>query len=103
MKLAKVFAVLAAVFLVGAVALATLGPDDMSLGEGILAIDKLRLATVERFVRLHLSSWIWDHPMKALLERPLWLLPAAFGLILIGAAATAATSGNALNSRRRRS
>ncbi len=103
MKLAKTFAVLAAVFLVGAVAIAALGPDDLSLGDGLAAIDQFRLAALERFVRTHLSGWIWDHPVKGLLMRPIWLLPAAFGLIFAGASATAVTSSNALNSRRRRS
>ncbi len=104
MKLAKTFAVLAAVFLVGAVAIATLGPEDMTLGDGLGALDRLRLAGVERFIRLHFSDWIWDHPLKALLMRPIWLVPASLGIILAGASATAANSGGTrLNSRRRRS
>jgi hypothetical protein len=103
MKVAKTFAVLAAICLVGAIAVATLGPEDMTLGEGIAAMDIFQLASVEKFVRVHVSGWIWDHPFKALLDRPLWLLPASIGLLLAGACATAATSGNALNSRRRRS
>ena len=103
MKWAKIFAVLAAVFLVGAVAVATLGPEDMTLGDGLFALDRLSLAGVERFVRLHLSDWVWDHPLKALLLRPIWLLPASLGIILAGASATAANSGTPLNSRRRRS
>ncbi len=104
MKLAKILAVLAAVCLVGAVAVATLGPEDMTLGDGLGALDRLRLDGVERFVRLHLSNWIWDHPLKALLMRPIWLVPASLGIILAGASATAANSGGTpLNSRRRRS
>ena len=103
MKLAKTFAVLAAICLVGAVALGTLGPDDLSLGDGLLAFDNLRLAAFERFVRLHLSDWIWDRPIRALLVRPIWLLPACIGLVFAGASASAASRGNALNSRRRRS
>jgi hypothetical protein len=103
MKWAKIFAVLAAVCLVGAVAVATLGPEDMTLGDGLGALGQSRLAGVERFVRLHLSDWIWDHPLKALLMRPIWLMPASLGIILAGASATAANSGTPLNSRRRRS
>ena len=103
MRLAKIFAVLAAVCLVGAVALGTLEPDDLSLGDGLLAFDQGRLAAFERFVRLHFSGWLWDHPMKALLVRPIWLIPACAGLVLAGASASAASRGNALNSRRRRS
>ena len=103
MKTAKIFAVLAAVLLVGAVAIATLGPEDMTLGEGIGAVDRLRLDAIEQFVRGHLSNWAWEHPLKALLGRPLWLLPASLGLLLVGVAATAANSVGGLKSRRRRS
>jgi hypothetical protein len=103
MRLAKILAVLAAVCLVGAVAVATLGPVDMTLGDGLGALDRLRLEGVERFVRLHLSNWIWDRPLKALLMRPIWLVPASLGIILAGASATAASGGTPLNSRRRRS
>ena len=105
MKLAKIFAILAAIFLVGAVAVGTLGPDDMSLGEGLAALDRLHLSAAEHFVRLHLSDWLWDHPIKALLVRPVWLVPASLGLLLAGACATAANSSGSspLNSRRRRS
>jgi hypothetical protein len=104
MKLAKIFAVLAAICLVGAVAVGTLGPDEMSLGEGLAALDRLHLSAAEHFVRLHLSDWLWDHPIKALLVRPIWLVPASLGLLLAGACATAANSGGSpLNSRRRRS
>lgn len=103
MRTAKIFAVSAAVLLVCAVAVGTLGPDNMSLGEGIASLDKISLADVERYVRDHFSAWLWDHPVKALLGRPLWLIPASISLICAGAAATAATNRGALNSRRRRS
>lgn len=103
MRLAKIFAVLAAVFLVGAVAIATLGSPDLSLGEALTTIDAARLAATERFVRLHLSAWMWDRPVKALFARPVWMVPAALGLIFAGAAFTAANNGNALKSRHRRS
>jgi hypothetical protein len=103
MKIAKTLAVLAAMFLVGAVAIGTLGPEDMTLGEGLAALDQLWLAATEHFVRVHMSAWLWEHPLKAVLARPLWLLPAAIGLILVGGSATAATTERAPNSRRRRS
>ncbi len=103
MKTAKALAVVAALFFIAAVALGTLVPGDLSLGEGLASFDKFHLAATERFVRLHLSAWLWDHPLKALLVRPLWLVPAALGLILAGGSATAATSNRAPSSRRRRS
>ncbi len=103
MKVAKTLAVLAAVLLVGAVAIATLGPPDMTFGEGLAALDHVRLAAVERYFRIHLSAWVWEHPLSALFARPLWLMPAALGLVCAGAAATAATMPSATTTRRRRS
>ncbi len=103
MMVAKVLAVLAAILLVGAIAVATLGPPDMTLGEGMRAIDALRLSVMEHYVRTHLSNWVWDRPLTALLVRPIWLLPAALGLICAGASATAATRPSTSTTRRRRS
>ena len=100
---AKVLAVLSAALLVGAVALATLGPQEMSLGDALNALDHLRFAAIEGYVRTHLSTWFWEHPVTALLVRPPWLPPAVAGLLLAGAAMTAASSQKAPNSRRRRS
>ena len=100
---AKMFAVLAATLLVGAVAVGTLGPQDLSLGEALTGLDRLRFAAVEQYVRGHLSAWLWDHPIRALLVRPPWLLPTALGVLFAGVAMTTATSQKAPNSRRRRS
>ena len=100
---AKILAVLAATLLVGAVAVATLGPQDISLGEALNAIDHIRFAAVEAYIRAHVSAWLWEHPVTSLLVRPPWLLPAAIGVLLAGAAMTMATSQKAPNSRRRRS
>lgn len=103
MKLAKFLMVVAAILLVGSVAIGTLGPQEMSLGDAITRLDRTSLATVEAYVRHHLSAWVWKGPLMAIIGRPIWLVPAALGLICAGAAATAASVPAANNSRRRRS
>ncbi len=103
MMLAKVFAVVAAIMLVGAVAAGTLGPPDMSLGEALTSLDHLRVTAMEAYIRTHLSAWLWDHPMRALMERPVWMVPACAGLLFAGCAMTAASLQKAPTSRRRRS
>lgn len=103
MIIAKILAVLSAALLVGAIAIATLGPQALSLGEALNAIDHTRFAAVEAYVRSHISAWLWDHPVMSLLVRPAWLLPVVIGVLLGGAAMTTATSQKAPNSRRRRS
>ena len=100
---AKILAILAAALLVGAVAVGTLAPQEMTLREALTAIDAGRFGAIESYVRNHLSAWLWDHPMMSLLIRPVWLLPACAGLLLAGSAMTVANSAKAPNSRRRRS
>ncbi len=100
---AKILAVLSAALLVGSVAVGTLGPQDMSLGEVLTGLDHLRFEAVETYFRTNISAWIWEHPVKSLLVRPPWLLPAVIGVLLAGVAMTTATSQKAPNSRRRRS
>jgi hypothetical protein len=96
----KVFAVLAAIFLVGAFALATLAAPDMPLGEGLYELDHGALDSVRAAVTHHLSPWVWKALVTPLLIRPVWLIPAALGLLFTGAALTA-TSHQAHRSRRR--
>ena len=103
MIVAKILAVVSAVMLVGAVAAGTLGPQDMSLGEALAALDHIRLTAVEAYIRTHVSAWFWDHPVRAVMVRPVWLLPACAGLLFAGGAMTAASSQKAATSRRRRS
>ena len=101
--IAKILAVLAAMLLVAAVALGTLMPMDVSLGEVLEAMAKAQLTASEAFVRAHMSDWLWDKPLTALLVRPLWLVPAAVGLVCAGGAMTAASRRNSAPSRRRQS
>ncbi len=103
MMVARVLAVLAAVMLVGAVAVGTLAPQDVSLGEALSSLDHLKMNAVEAWIRGHLSAWLWEHPLRALMDRPIWLVPAAVGLLLAGGAMTAASTQKAPTSRRRRS
>ena len=103
MMVAKILAVLAAILLVAAVALGTLLPPDMSLGEALDGMSRLQLSAAETFVRSHLSDWVWDKPLTAVLTRPLWLLPTCLGLVCAGAAMTAASRHKAAPSRRRQS
>jgi hypothetical protein len=99
----RVLAVVAAMLLVGAVAVATLAPPEMTLGQGWAAMDHAGLRAAENFVKAHMSEWLWAHPVTALISRPIWLIPAALGLICAGGATTAASRGNATASRRKRS
>ncbi len=94
----RVLAALAAMFLVAAVAIASLTPLGMTLGQGLMLLDSSWLAWVQK----HSASWIWTGVELPFLLRPLWLIPAALGLISAGAAATL-SFGKPSPSRRKRS
>ena len=95
---ARIFAVLAALFLVSAVAVATLTPQGLTLGQGLLMVDR----NLPLWLRDHTTGWMWDWAELPFLIRPLWLIPACLGLICAGMSASF-NLGNASHSRRRRS
>ena len=95
---ARIFAILAAVFLVLAVGAAALTPLGMTLGQGMMQLDK----TMLEWLKGHSFPWVWTWLEMPFLLRPLWLLPACLGVISAGAALSF-NLGKASPSRRRRS
>lgn len=95
---ARIFAVLAAAFLVVAVGIAALLPPGLTLKHGLLLID----AGIVDWLKLHSLEWAWTWLMMPFLQRPLWLIPASLGLIAAGLALTF-NLGKPSPSRRRRS
>ena len=92
----RIFATLAALFLVSAVAIAALTPLGMTLGQGLMLMDGTWLSWIQK--QSPPWSWTWlELPL-----RPLWLIPAGVGLICAGAAASF-NFGRASPSRRKRS
>lgn len=94
----RIFAVLAALFLVGAVTLGLLTPRGMTLGQALLLMD----ANALPWLKAHAAPWMWETLEIPLLIRPVWLLPAALGLVCAGAAASFNPALSS-SSRRRRS
>lgn len=93
----RIFAVLAAVFLVGAVAIASLAAQ-WNLEEGLLQVSPAATG----WLRGHSPPWLWTYAELPLLQRPLWLLPVCAGLVCSGLAASF-NRGKSPNTRRRRS
>jgi hypothetical protein len=98
----RILAVLAAVFLVGTVAAATLGPPDLPLGQVLLAIDHSMLDTLQSGVERIFAHWMWAELVLPVLIRPAWLIPAALGLICAGLSITLPTGRRAERPRQRR-
>jgi hypothetical protein len=95
---ARIFAVLAALCLVAAVALGTLAPPGLTLGQGLLMLARSGPA----WLRDHSTTWMWDWLEYPFMVRPLWLIPACLGLVFAGLAFTL-NLGSTSPSRRRRS
>ena len=87
--IARIFTVLAAVFLVGAVALATMLPPEMSLHEAMHALDAIKADDLQHTLANTLGKTIWDWVIAPLLLRPVWMVPLSLGLICVGGALTA--------------
>ncbi|HEY0418495.1 MAG TPA: hypothetical protein VGC80_03145, partial [Acetobacteraceae bacterium] len=96
----RVLAVLSAACLVGAVALATILPPTLSLGQLLARIDHSALVAMQNWTGQHLSEWVWAQLALPLLVRPDWLLPVALGLVLGGAALTLGSRHGAAQRRR---
>jgi hypothetical protein len=97
----RILAILSAVLLVGAVALAMLGPPGVPLGQVMFMIDHDMMDVVHRFVGTHLATWLWDYVIVPLMLRPAWLVPAAVGLLLGGASLSLSTRKSTRRSHRR--
>lgn len=97
----RVFAVLSAACLVAAFALASILPPDLPLAAAIALLDHRLLYQVQQSAARMLPVWAWNWGVVPLLMRPVWLLPASFGIIFAGVAVT--TSSGPSRSHRRRS
>jgi hypothetical protein len=98
----RILAVLAATLLVGTVALATLGPADMPLGQALLALDNRMLTLIQSEVERFFAHWMWNEIVVPVLVRPAWLIPAALGLICVGLSITLPNGRGAERPRQRR-
>jgi hypothetical protein len=103
MLVRRVFAVLAAVFLVAAVALGSILPADEPCGEIIANFDQSWLTGLQSFELHWLGGWFWQVVTVPVLVRPAWLVPFALGLVCLGAVTTLNWMEHPSGSRRRRS
>ncbi len=92
----RVFSLIAAVLLVGAFALALLGPQDMTLGEALHGFDTGLVARMQALC----GPLLW-RAVAPLIVRPAWLPIAALGLVAAGIATSLGTSRPSQTRRRR--
>jgi hypothetical protein len=96
----RIFAVLAAACLVGALALATLLPPEMTLHEAMHAIDAARADDFQHALAGGLGKALWDAIAVPLLMRPVWLVPLCVGLICVGGALSSSFQATPRTKRR---
>ena len=94
----RILAVLAALLLIGAFAMATLGPPGVPLGHVLFTLNRPLMNWMEQ----HVSGWAWVNLAVPLLLRPAWLLPAAVGILMAGASLTLASRPQTHRSRQQR-
>lgn len=98
---ARILSVLAAVFLVGAFALASTLSPDTPLKDALGMVDSGWMPALQRLIQTGLSPWAWDNLAMPVLQRPVWLPPTAIGLIFFGAAVSiSGPRGNRAGPRR---
>ncbi len=86
--LPRIFAVLAAVLLVGSVALAALLPTDISLYGALHLLHPVSPDRLQHLVLRSFGHFGWNALALPLLNRPVWLVPVSLGLICVGGAMT---------------
>jgi hypothetical protein len=87
--------------LVGAVALAMLGPPAVPLGQVLFMVDHDLMEAVHTFIGTHMATWLWDYLVVPLMLRPAWLVPAALGLLCGGMSLSLSTRKSTHRSHRR--
>ncbi len=97
----RVFAVLSAMLLVGAVALATLGPPEVPLGQVMFMIDHDLMNALHSGIEQHVAAWVWNYLVQPVMVRPAWLVPACAGLLCAGLSLTLSTRKTTHRSHRR--
>jgi hypothetical protein len=80
----RTLAVLAAVLFVGAVGLATVGPEMVSLGAVLSYLNVDGEIALHNWLVRVLGVWSWDYVARPLLIRPAWLPFGALGMICAG-------------------
>ena len=80
--------VLTAVLLFAAgLALGVLTGWSVPLGAALFRYDPALLNTAQAGIQRYLSPALWDEAVLPLLERPSWVVPVAFGVLLLVAEA----------------
>jgi hypothetical protein len=99
----RILAVLSAALLVGAAAMALIGPAGMPFGQALLAIDHTMLQTLQSAVDHSFAPWLWRDVILPVIVRPAWLPPTALGLICAGLSLSLPAGRHAERPRQRRS
>jgi hypothetical protein len=99
--LQRALSVVSAALLVSAVAVATFGPQSISLGQALYFMDGEVQDALLVWSNRTLGDWAWMSVVQPLLVRPAWLLPASAGIICSGLAVSLSSRKTSHRSHRR--
>jgi hypothetical protein len=99
--ISRLFAVIAAAFLVGAVAVALLAPPAMPLGHVLFAVDRNLMDGLQAAMSHNLPEWVSNWMISPFLLRPAWMLPASIGLVAAGLSISLSSRTRTDHARRR--
>ena len=102
MILSRILSVLSAVCLVAGFTAATVLSPTEPLAIWIAEHDHALLVGMQTVIQTH-SSWLWRWVVVPVLERPVWLVPVALGLVSLGAVVTLGSRKTVPQQHRRRS
>lgn len=80
----RVLAVLAAFWLVLAVAIASLGARSLTLETGLRWLNRGMAEAMFDWAGRGGGSWLWTRVLEPFLMRPAWLAPVCLGVICLG-------------------
>ena len=97
----RILAVISAILLVAAVAIATFGPESISLGQALYLLDHDVLDKLPDWSTRMLGNWMWTSVIQPLLVRPAWLVPASIGIVCVGLSVSLSNRKTSHRSHRR--
>lgn len=101
MNVQRVLAVIAAFFLVAAVAIATFGSGSLSVGQALNLFDHDILDRLPGWSIRIMGAWAWTSVIQPMLVRPAWLIPAFAGIVFAGLSMSLSNRKTTHRSRRR--
>ena len=102
MNAQRTLSIVAAIMLVAAFLLATIGPSPTILSDLLATLSPELVAKTAQWLTAADAEWVWRRVLLPVLQRPAWLVPASISLLAAGGAATLAMGDGQRRPRRKK-